>query len=544
MKEQDQLLLQALEISPSPLFLLDRQGKVVLWNRASEVLTGVMEAEIINTAGHKQVFYPDANSPRPTLADILLTNKQEELHSLYSSEQNAQVRGHELCAEGWYFLSGQNRYVTFIASPVYSDEGVLVGVLETFSDITERQQDKEKFVDLFDQVCDAKKKWELTMDCIDDLVMVVDANENVQRCNRRVVDIIGCSFKEIVNHPWQKVLDFGGLVAAPGHGTSIEYHAPKTDRWFLLKKYDFPRSEQTEKVRTVITLHDLTETRRMTTELEEAHKELKATQGQILQSEKMASIGQLAAGVAHEINNPIGFVKSNLNSLGRYFDRLSSFIEKQEQVIADLAATDGKEIISKLRKESKVDFILEDVSDLQTESLDGIERVSAIVQNLKTFSRVDQAEFNQVDINACLESTLSIVWNELKYKITLEKDLASLPDIYCYPQQLNQVLLNLLVNAGQAIEDKGVIKLSTWQDGPFICLSVEDTGSGIPEENLPRLFEPFFTTKEVGKGTGLGLSISYDIISSHGGNLLVDSVVGKGTKFTIQLPLQSPVKAK
>ena len=177
--------------------------------------------------------------------------------------------------------------------------------------------------------------------------------------------------------------------------------------------------------------------------------------------------------------------------------------------------------------------------ELQKESLDGIERVSTIVQNLKSFSRVDHAELSKADLNECFESTLSIAWNELKYNVTIEKDLNDLPLIFCQPQQLNQVILNLLINAGQSIAETGIVRIKTWLEDDFVNLSISDTGRGIPEGNLKRLFEPFFTTKEVGNGTGLGLSICYDIIENHGGELLVDSQVGEGSTFTIKLPLSA-----
>lgn len=533
----DNLFMQALEASPSPLFLLDQNGKVIVWNRACEILTGFMASDVLHSDRHKQVFYPNTSPPRPTLADILLAGKQSELTQFYTVEQRAQVVDGQLHAEGWYpNLGGKDRYITFTAASVCNDAGVVQAVIETFHDITNRQRDEEKMVALFEQVVEGKRQWEETMDCIDDLVMVVDAKGKIQRCNRSVTSVLGLSYQDVLQVEWRSLLQKGGVDFAPMDGRKNECYYPENELWFLVKEYDFHSTDKGNGVWTVITLHDLTETRRMTMELEQTHADLKATQMQILQSEKLASIGQLAAGVAHEINNPIGFVKSNLNSFRKYMDTLAAFIEKQEQTIISHATGDAKEIIAKLRKEAKIDLILEDISDLQEESLDGINRVSKIVQDLKSFSRVDQAEFNSIDLNECLESTLNIVSNELKYKATIEKDLAELPLISCYPQQLNQVFMNLLVNAGHAIDAKGVIRIRTWLEGDLVCISVGDTGCGIPEENIPHLFEPFFTTKEVGTGTGLGLSISYDIIKKHEGEILVESKVGQGTTFTIQLP--------
>jgi signal transduction histidine kinase len=272
-------------------------------------------------------------------------------------------------------------------------------------------------------------------------------------------------------------------------------------------------------------------------ELESAYKELKATQSKILQQEKMASIGQLAAGVAHEINNPMAFISSNLGTLDKYVYRLTEFIQTQSEVIESLHAAEAMEKLKLKQKELKLDYIKEDIKGLITESLDGSERVKKIVQGLKSFARVDEAEYKYADINECIESTINIVWNELKYKVNLKKDYAKLPLTKCYPQQMNQVFMNLLINAGHSIEKQGEITIKTWDGDGSIWVTVSDTGHGIPKEDLNKIFEPFFTTKGVGKGTGLGLSISYEIIQKHEGEITVESEVGKGTTFTIRLPI-------
>jgi len=271
--------------------------------------------------------------------------------------------------------------------------------------------------------------------------------------------------------------------------------------------------------------------------LSDAYAELKATQSKILQQEKMASVGQLAAGVAHEINNPMGFISSNLGTLGKYVDKLTGFINAQAEIIGALNTTNATEDLKELRKKLKVDYITDDISQLINESLDGADRVKKIVQNLKTFSRVDEAEYKHVDINECIESTLNIVWNELKYKATVTKEYGTLPQTKCYPQQLNQVFMNLLVNAAQAIEKQGEIKIKTWNGDGSVNVSISDTGCGIPRDKLQRIFEPFFTTKPVGKGTGLGLSITYDIVKKHKGEIKVESKAGSGTVFTLKIPL-------
>ena len=271
-------------------------------------------------------------------------------------------------------------------------------------------------------------------------------------------------------------------------------------------------------------------------ELEKAFQELKLSQSKLLQSEKMASVGQLAAGVAHEINNPMGFISQNLKSLKKYVVKLMSFIEAQKSAIKNPSDSTFGEL-KILEKKLKLDYLIEDTTDLIDESLDGSERVQTIVKNLKTFSRIDQNELQSIDLNNCIDDTINIIWNELKYKASLEKNYGELPFITCLPQQLGQVFMNLMINASHAIDTKGIIEICSWADKDKVYASVSDDGGGIPKENLARIFEPFFTTKDVGKGTGLGLSMVYDIIKGHQGEITVESELGTGTTFTIALPI-------
>ena len=272
---------------------------------------------------------------------------------------------------------------------------------------------------------------------------------------------------------------------------------------------------------------------------------LQQMQRQIVQQEKMASVGQLAAGVAHEINNPMGFITSNLSSLGKYADRLEEYITAMQGALHECGGYERHDELDLLRKRLKVDYIISDIRELVNESLEGANRVRRIVQDLKSFSRVDLVERCRVNLNESLETTINIAWNELKYIATLERDFSDVPNILCYPQQLNQVFLNLLVNAAQAMEKQGVITVRTWHEDDNVFVSVRDCGKGMTDEVMNRIFEPFYTTKELGKGTGLGLSISADIVRKHGGEITVQSEVGVGTLFTVRLPLagvqQTPV---
>jgi PAS domain S-box-containing protein len=282
-----------------------------------------------------------------------------------------------------------------------------------------------------------------------------------------------------------------------------------------------------------------------TRELESAYSDLKSAQSHMLQQEKMASIGQLAAGVAHEINNPVGFVMSNLNSLRKYTEKLLAFIRSQGEALTAITGLSLerqqalREELAAGRKSLKIDYIADDALNLIDESLDGANRVKNIVQNLKNFSRIDESGNKPTYLNKAIESTLQIVWNELKYKATVTRDYGEIPLTVCNAGELNQVFTNLLINAGQAIREKGEITIRTWAEGESICLAFADTGCGMPPEISQRIFEPFFTTKEVGKGTGLGLSITYDIIKKHQGEIEVTSEVGKGTTFTVRIPVKS-----
>jgi two-component system NtrC family sensor kinase len=266
--------------------------------------------------------------------------------------------------------------------------------------------------------------------------------------------------------------------------------------------------------------------------------ELRNAHEQLLQSEKMASIGQLAAGIAHEINNPVGFVNSNMGSLKTYVETLLDVIDRYELAAAphpQLAAH-----MAAVRNQVDLAFLKDDVVDLVGESMDGLKRVKDIVQALKDFSHVGEAVWQVADLHQGLDSTLNIVANEIKYKARVEKHYGDIPPITCLASQLNQVFMNLLVNAAQALTGDGVITMRTGGSDGWVWVEVGDNGSGIPPEVMKRIFEPFFTTKPVGSGTGLGLSLSYGIVSRHGGRIDVASEPGVGTRFTVHLPVTPP----
>ncbi|MBZ0330767.1 two-component sensor histidine kinase [Halomonas sp. ANAO-440] len=261
--------------------------------------------------------------------------------------------------------------------------------------------------------------------------------------------------------------------------------------------------------------------------------DLKQANPQLLQSEKLAAIGQLAAGVAHEINNPIGYVFSNLKTLAEYVHDLLCIIDATDQV-------GSLEELQALKQSLDYDYIRDDAKALIAESEEGIERVKSLITALKDFSHIEEDDFVFVDLHHGLDTTLHLANNELKYKAEVIKEYATLPPVECLPSQVKQVALNLLTNASQAIKNHGVITLRTGHEGERIWFEVSDTGCGIPPEHRDRLFEPFFTTKPIGEGTGLGLALSFSIVQKHGGQIEIDSEVGQGSTFRVWLPIKQP----
>ena len=407
------------------------------------------------------------------------------------------------------------------------------------------RQEHDELSRVYNLVATAKQEWEGTVDRVDDMLfLAADPGGRIRRCNRTFREFIGRSYAEILGQPFDRLLSEVGVDAEPSLDRSVECFHERTGKWFVVSQYPFEEVSGGGSRGTIVTIHDSTELKKAAEELtrknlrlNEALAALKRSQAKVLHQEKMASIGQLAAGVAHEINNPIGFITSNLSTLGKYLSRLSGFLAVQSGCIAAGAPPEQVESVRQQQAGLKIDYIVKDLEDLVRESLEGAERVRSIVADLKSFSRVDETEFKQADLNECLRSTINIVWNEIKYKATLKKELGEIPRTRCYPQQMNQVFMNLLVNAAHAIEQQGTITVRSREENGYISVTVADTGHGIPEANLNRIFEPFFTTKEVGKGTGLGLSITYDIVKKHNGEITVRSEPGKGTEFTVRIPV-------
>jgi len=531
----------AVEQSSSSIAITDREGMIEYVNTGFLNMTGYALDEVIGRyMNNSMTVLP---SPEPDCKSWQSFAASEKWPLELSNKRK----------------SGELFWESVSVSPIKNIDEITTHYLIIREDITSRKNAQrellknraelviqhEKLKHLFGQVEKSKKEWENTLDCIDDIVILVDTEDRIRRYNKALHGLIGTSHPDVAGSNWHELLSSQCLQMPSPCEEGTEIHHTPSGKWFVFNSYPFTNSSAEEISGAVITLHDTTEVKRFTRELEKAYSELKATQAKIVQQEKMASIGQLAAGVAHEINNPMGFISSNLNTLGKYFDRLNDFIKFQSEMVETLLDNDAVEELRQKRKALKLDYILEDGMDLIKESLDGAERVRTIVSNMKSFSRVDQAEQKYADINDCITSTINIAWNELKYKTNLVKELGHIPLTWCNPQQLNQVFMNLLVNAAQAIVDHGDITVKSWHENDCIYTSISDTGCGMPPEVINRIFEPFFTTKEVGKGTGLGLSITYDIIKNHKGEITVVSNPGKGTTFTVRLPvIEAELRAK
>jgi signal transduction histidine kinase len=399
-----------------------------------------------------------------------------------------------------------------------------------------------------------------TLESTADGILVLDRTVKIVRFNRsftemwRVPDEVLAfwSHDSVMQHLQAQLVDPGAFAEKLAHlcrHPELECHDTfECVDGRVIDRHSLPQFQGIDNIGRVLSFNDITLRRQAETALLREKEEqqilirkLEEAHNQLLQSEKMASVGQLAAGVAHEINNPIGFVNSNLGALRGYIDQLLTVLAAFESALDFVPAGPLRERIEAARQAAELDYLKGDIVALLEESSDGLARVRRIVQDLKDFSHSDQGEWIYADLHKGLESTLNVVNNEIKYKARVVKAYGDLPMIRCLPSQLNQVFMNLLVNAAHAIEGQGEIGVRTGVagegEGSSVWVEISDTGAGIPEHLLTRIFDPFFTTKPVGKGTGLGLSISYGIVHKHGGRIEVSSKVGKGTVFLVTLPI-------
>jgi len=346
-------------------------------------------------------------------------------------------------------------------------------------------------------------------------------------------------FRKMITDPIHKLVD-----------QSENISTGNLDKTIRLKSYGelykLSSALDNMRIRLKTSYDDITEQNRLldqrveerTRELSETNNKLVETHSQLLQSEKMAAVGQLSAGVAHEINNPIGFINSNISILSDWSNSIFKIIAEYDEQIQNIPQLQAK--FNSIKSSHDFDYVKEETQLLIKETQGGLYRVSTIVADLKNFAHVDDMVWQQVDLRTELNSTLNIIRNEIKYKADITVDENNIPLVECLPAQINQVFMNIIVNAAQSIEEKGKITISLTRTDQEVCISICDTGAGIPERDLGRILEPFYTTKPVGQGTGLGLSISYGIVQTHHGRIEIDTTEGKGSTFHIWLPIKQP----
>ncbi len=522
-------LQEIMDAIPNPVYYKDTKGVYLGCNAAFKSFFRKTAQEII---GHTlQDIMPES------YGDVSSQKEQSILDSGISDRYETRL----------VRADGMVRNILVSKAPFSNTDGTLAGVVGAFVDITEQRRMDSQI-----------RKMSRAIEQSPATIVITDVNGLIEYVNPKFCQTTGYSAEEAIGKN-PRVLKSGEMPAdgyanlwetiTAGKEWRGEFHNKRKDGSLYWEFASIsPLFDKNGNISGYLAVkEDITDRKadeaelaKSRMELEKAYTELKEAQLQIFQQEKMASIGQLAAGVAHEINNPMGFISSNLTTLTKYIERLSEFITAGDRALAESPVAD---LLKETRKRLKIDYIMEDARQLIIESLDGAGRVRRIVQDLKSFSRVDNAEQALINLNEALETTINIAWNEIKYVAALNREFGDIPEIRCYPQQLNQVFLNLLVNAAHAMEGKqGSITVRTWSDGADILVSVADTGCGIPEDIRQRIFEPFFTTKEVGKGTGLGLSISYDIIRKHGGEISLESETGHGTTFIVRLPVSGPPK--
>lgn len=557
-----QMLHQIVENDPVPTFVIDASHRVTHWNAACARLTGCQGYAMVGAAEAWKAFFPAA---RPLLADLVVDGSADSKGlAIYGDA----LRPSPLTQQAWEveaFVPQLGRWVHATAAPLLDSDGRVVGAIQTLQDVSDRREAAEALTrhrnELEETVAQRTAELLISNHDLDAFMenapVGVAATEGTRigRHNRMFARMFqipegegaGLRSRELFFSDAEYGAFFemarGELESGRmfSHETrmrtlqgeslwvqAIAYVVEAADGsprvwWLLQDRSDVMRAQR-----------DLVENNRA---LQETNDRLAEAQGQLLQSEKMASIGQLAAGVAHEINNPIGFVNSNLGSMRRYVEGMLALLQAYERG-ADTAE------LQPLRKAADLDYVAEDLPVLLKESEDGLNRVKKIVQDLKDFSRVDHSEWQDADLNAGLESTLNVVMNEVKYKARVVREYGTLPPVRCLAGQLNQVFMNLIVNAAHAIEKDGVITLRTGTDDlggeRFAWVEVQDNGCGMPPEVQRRIFEPFFTTKPVGQGTGLGLSLSFSIVKKHAGNIELDSAPGAGTRFRVWVPLRGP----
>lgn len=569
--EVGRVMYQIVENGPVASYVIDGSHRVTHWNAACAQLTGRTAGQMLGGDETWRAFHEHV---RPTLAELIVDGRLQEDGPLYYGDalQRSPLLADSYSYEGFFpTLGPAGRWLCVTAAPLRGIDGQVMGAIETLQDVTTRHQAEEQLrrhqAELESTVAQRTAELRLTHRELEAFLenasvgIIATRELQIARTNKKFAEILelpaDVSPAELAPRRFfldnADFHDLGRLATnALRAGTSLVHEMwlrTWTGRriWVQLIAYASNPAGGTSGMWWL--LQDHSEVMRAQEELVSNFRNMQVTnarleeaQNQLLQSEKMASIGQLAAGVAHEINNPIGFVNSNLGTLRRYAEQLLALT--QAYVARERGPVDAE--LAALKQAADLEFIVEDLPSLLDDSEDGLSRVRKIVQDLKDFSRVDHADWQDADLNAGLESTLNVVMNEVKYRADVRRQYGQLPPVRCLAGQLNQVFLNLIVNAAHAMpaERRGVITLATGvavqEDRDWAWIEVADDGCGMTPEVQRRIFEPFYTTKPVGKGTGLGLSLSFSIVQKHGGRIELQSAPGEGTRFRVWVPVAGP----
>jgi len=566
--DMTKMLTQIIDGGSVASLVIDRHHRVTHWNTACEHMTGIKRHQVIGSRDGWKAFYSEQ---RPLLADMIVDGVDEaSMQALYGGKMvhSSNIAGGVEVEAFFPHLGDSGRWLFFTAAPLFDTDKNVIGAIETLQDVTARRRSEEALLRHRAELEETIKQRSAELaETASDLELFI-ANSPIgvaytkdgiiQRINPAMANMFGYVAADMIGLLGRAVYlsddDYAqfGSYAGPrfSKGEPIHHemwmrHADGHPMWVQIDAY--VASTTDTRRGTWWMMQDRSDIRSAQEQLQERIDELDAmnhqleeAQNQLLQQDKMASIGQLAAGVAHEINNPIGFVSSNLNTLRQYVDGLLGLSSACDAALAAPGDAAAAAALTMKREEVEIEFLREDLPMLLDECAEGLGRVKKIVQDLKDFSRVDHSDWQEADLNVGLESTLNVVRHEVKYKADVIKNLAPLPPITCLAAQLNQVFMNLIVNAAHAIPSKGTITLSSGVEKDWVWVQVEDTGCGMSADVQRRMFEPFFTTKDVGKGTGLGMSLSFSIVQKHGGSILVRSTEGVGTAIRVWLPTQGP----
>ncbi len=567
--DMTKLLTQIIDGASVASLVIDQHHRVTHWNTACERLTGIRRQDVLGSQDGWKAFYRDQ---RPLLADMIVDGLDDAaLQAFYGGQMNrsAIVSGGVEVEAFFPQFGATGKWLFFTAAPLHDAQGQVIGAIETLQDVTARRTSEEALLKHRNELEDIvrQRSAELAATARDLEVFVANSPIGVayssggiiQRANPAMAAMFGYADGDMTGLPGRAVYlsdedyaafgRYAGPLLSQGHPIHSEIwmrHADGHPLWMQLDAHVADSADTTHGTWWMIQdrsdIRDAQEQlQARINELDTMNHQLEEAQNQLLQQDKMASIGQLAAGVAHEINNPIAFVSSNLNSLRQYVNGLLTLSEAADAVLAAPGDTRVCSALAQTRDDIEIDFLREDLPQLLDECADGLGRVKKIVQDLKDFSRVDHSDWAEADLNVGLESTLNVVRHEVKYKAEVVRKLQPLPPVMCLAAQLNQVFMNLIVNAAHAIADQGTITLLSGVEQDWAWVQVQDTGCGMSAEVKRRIFEPFFTTKDVGKGTGLGMSLSFSIVQKHGGSIQVHSVEGQGTAIRVWLPVGGPL---